>query len=142
MKKKFLFSEDLKDQFLFLNYKRKLTDSQQKQIKQWVDEERNLTLKEICQKCYDNFDVQVSVQTVSRIVAKLNGKTPKLLEVCVDSIESALAAAQVNRNGSQAQVTRIELCSALSEGVLTPTLGTFIQLKKMVCCQYKQYEAI
>lgn len=51
---------------------------------------------------------------------------PKLvLEVCVDSIESAW-------NAYLGGASRIELCSALSEGGLTPTLGTFVQLQKKV----------
>lgn len=49
----------------------------------------------------------------------------RLLEVCVDSIESGLAAAL-------ADADRIELCAALSEGGLTPTLGMFTQLKEKV----------
>lgn len=48
-----------------------------------------------------------------------------LLEVCVDSIESAL-------NASRGGADRIELCAALSEGGLTPNLGTFVQIKEKV----------
>lgn len=47
------------------------------------------------------------------------------LEVCVDSIESGLNAVA---GGAQ----RLELCSALSEGGLTPTVGTLKILKEKI----------
>lgn len=47
-----------------------------------------------------------------------------IMEVCVDNLESVL-------NAEQAGASRIELCSALSEGGLTPSLGIFKVAKSL-----------
>lgn len=47
------------------------------------------------------------------------------MEVCVDNIESAI-------NAAKGGAARIELCSSLSEGGLTPSLGIFKTIKKLI----------
>ena len=47
------------------------------------------------------------------------------MEVCVDSLESAIVAFEGGAN-------RIELCSSLDEGGLTPTVGTYKCIKKHI----------
>lgn len=44
------------------------------------------------------------------------------MEVCVDTLESAL-------NAFHGQACRIELCSSLNEGGLTPTYGLFKSIR-------------
>lgn len=58
-----------------------------------------------------------------------------LLEVCVDSILSAV-------NACEAGADRIELCSALSEGGLTPSVGLFAGVKKAVRAEKSQNVSI
>ena len=46
------------------------------------------------------------------------------MEVCVDNVQSFI-------NAVEAGASRIELCSSLAEGGLTPSLGFFRQVKKI-----------
>ncbi len=48
----------------------------------------------------------------------------KIIEICLESAQSVLAA----QNGG---ADRVELCSDLFEGGLTPTLGTFLTARKL-----------
>lgn len=47
------------------------------------------------------------------------------MEICVDKIASAVSAADGG-------ATRLELCSALSEGGLTPSIGVLKKIKQLV----------
>ncbi|XP_076308100.1 copper homeostasis protein cutC homolog isoform X3 [Tachypleus tridentatus] len=71
----------------------------------------------LCAKAKENLSLEV------RVFLEIGEE--KMMEVCVDSITSAL-------NAQKGGASRIELCSSLAEGGLTPSIGLIQRVKSLV----------